>query len=94
MTQHECVSCGEDRDLCCRGLCGRCRAQARRDGTVDDFGYVKADRLADFTELRRSCSVAVAAARLGVCERTGWRYEADRGRAQLKALLRRERSAA
>jgi hypothetical protein len=93
MQSRECASCGEDRDLCCRGLCVACRSQARRDGTLDDFGYVKADRLADFTALRRSCSVAVAAARLGVCERTGWRYEAERGRARLDAVLGRRAAA-
>ena len=89
MPPRECACCGEDRDLCCRGLCVACRSQARRDGTVGEFGYIKADRLADFTELRRSCSVAVAAARLGVCERTGWRYEAERGRALVEATLER-----
>ena len=71
-----CASCGEDRDLCCRGLCEKCRAQARRDGTLASFGYVKADRLADYAALRPAFSVPVAAARIGVSERTGWRYEA------------------
>lgn len=74
----ECVSCGKTRHLHCRGLCETCRWRYRSDGTITEFGYVKADRIADYAARRRAgASVPVAAARTGVCERTGWRYEAE-----------------
>ena len=78
MQLRECDSCGELRDLPCRGLCPACRASHRRNGTLDGFGYVKADRLADFAVLRPGLSVAAASGRLGVSVRTGFRYEAER----------------
>jgi hypothetical protein len=74
----ECVSCGEIRPLCCRSLCGGCRGRHRRDGTIGDWGWVKADRVREYASLRRlGDSVPVAAVRTGVSVRTGWRYEAQ-----------------
>ena len=72
-----CDSCGHPGDLPCRGLCPACRASHRRAGTLESFGYVKADRLADFAGMRPGLSVAAAAGRLGVSVRTGFRYEAE-----------------
>jgi hypothetical protein len=61
-----------------RGLCAACRRRNRDRGTLGEFGYVKADRLADYAELRGlGVPVPAAAARLGVSERTAWRYEAE-----------------
>lgn len=73
----ECADCGQPRELTSRGLCGPCRYRNRCAGTITDFGYTKPDRLADFAELRRSHPVEAAAVRLGLSERTGWRYEAE-----------------
>lgn len=74
----ECGSCERVRPLECRGLCHTCREGRRRDGTIGGFGYVKADRVADFARLRMAgAAVAGAAGRVGVSERTGWRYEAE-----------------
>jgi hypothetical protein len=72
-----CLSCQLLRIHCCRGLCSSCRTWHRRHGTLAEFGYPKPTRLEDFTWLRitRGLSVAQAAARINVSERTGWRYE-------------------
>src|ERR1700733_5670202 len=78
----ECASCEQVRPIITRGLCSTCRHRFEWDGTITDWGYVKADRLEDYAWLRASGeSVPVAAARLGVTERTGWRYEAQLTRA-------------
>jgi hypothetical protein len=77
MPLRECLDCGQPRELVCRGLCNPCRQHHRNAGTIADFGYVKADRLADYADLRRTHSVAAAARRLGLSERTGWRYEQE-----------------
>ena len=77
----ECASCERIRPLIERGLCDSCRTLRRRDGTIGDYGYVKTDRMEDYADLRRfGESVAVAASRVGVSERTGWRYEAQLAR--------------
>lgn len=74
----ECGSCERVRPLIERGLCDSCRSLRRKDGTIGDYGYVKTDRMQDYAELRQfGESVAVAASRVGVSERTGWRYEAQ-----------------
>jgi hypothetical protein len=75
----ECASCEQVSPLICRGLCHPCRDSHLYAGTIEQFGYVKADRLADYDWLTRGCgeSLPVAAARIGVSERTAWRYEAE-----------------
>jgi hypothetical protein len=61
-----------------RGLCDSCGHARRRDGTLAEFGYVKADRRADFARYRTAgVDLAEAAGRVGVSERTGWRYETE-----------------
>ena len=73
-----CDRCGNIAELVTRRLCPSCRGQCRRAGTVEDWGYLKPDRLADFTVLRaRGYRPAVAAVRLGLSARTGYRYEAE-----------------
>ena len=74
----ECASCGQVRVIAHRGLCDPCTNRYERDGTITQWGYVKADRVADYAWLRRSGELlTVAAARVGVSERTAWRYEAQ-----------------
>ena len=74
----ECGSCERVRPLMSRGLCDVCREERRRDGTIAEFGYVKADRMADFTRYRTAgVGLAEAAGRVGVSERTGRRYEME-----------------
>ena len=74
----DCADCGRLMPMECRGLCAACRKRNGARGTLGEFGYVKADRVADYAELRRAgVPVPVAAARLGVSERTAWRYEAE-----------------
>src|SRR5271166_2150819 len=73
-----CASCERVRPLITRGLCDSCRHRYEDDGTITDWGYVKADRVQDYAWLRRSGeTLAVAASRVGVSERTAWRYEAE-----------------
>ena len=74
----ECADCGRFMPMECRGLCHACRKRNSACGTLGEFGYVKADRLADYA-LRRSrgTPLADAAAWVGVSERTAWRYEAE-----------------
>jgi hypothetical protein len=75
----ECCRCGRHRPLRPRGLCSTCRNRCTLDGTLGQYGWVRADRLAEFTELRdRHYPVEMAGARVGVCARTAWRYEAAR----------------
>ena len=74
----ECASCERVRPLISRGLCDTCRARHQENGTIGEYGYVKADRMADFARLRSSgYGVGEAARRIGVSERTGERYEAE-----------------
>lgn len=73
-----CASCEKVRPLVTRGLCDACRWLCRQDGTITQWGYVKADRLADYARLRwNGAPVPAAASRIGVSERTAWRYEAE-----------------
>ena len=73
-----CASCERVRPLVTRGLCDTCRHRYERDGTIGEWGYVKADRVADYARLRLAdYPVPVAASRIGVSERTAWRYEAQ-----------------
>ena len=74
----ECVSCGLARPILGRGLCGTCHSRHARDGTLTEYGYVKADRIAEYARLRDSGhTVASAAGRVGVTVRSGQRYEAE-----------------
>lgn len=75
----ECGSCGKDKTLKARGLCSTCRNRCTLDGTLGQYGWVRADRLAEFSQLRdRHYPVEMAGARVGVSARTAWRYEAAR----------------
>ena len=75
----ECAGCEQVLPILARGLCSRCRSWHRTHGTIGDYGYVKADRMADYVRLRDSgwCDIGEAAARIGVSERTAERYEAE-----------------
>jgi hypothetical protein len=60
-----------------RGLCGGCKQRHRREGTISEFGYVRAERIAEYAALLDGgLDPAEAAARVGVSRRTGHRYEA------------------
>lgn len=73
----ECARCGLQKPVRGRGLCFGCRSRSVRDGTISEYGYTRADRLADYVKLRRGgLGPARAAARIGVTERTAHRYEA------------------
>ena len=75
----ECGSCGRDKVIKARGLCSWCCHLRTLDGTLGQYGWVRADRLAEFRELReRHYPVELAGARVGVSARTAWRYEAAR----------------
>jgi hypothetical protein len=74
----ECARCGKVRPLLERGLCNPCRKTCHDDGTIGDYGYVKADRMADYACRRlNGDSIAAAAVRLGISKRTAERYEAQ-----------------
>ena len=74
----ECVSCGLVRPMLGRGLCGTCRSRYSADGTLAEYGYVKADRVADFARLRADgYTVTAAAGKIGVTRRSGTRYAAE-----------------
>jgi hypothetical protein len=74
----ECARCGQARPLVYRGLCAACRNRCLRDGTLAGYGYVKADRMADYAALRRRGEgTGAAGARIGVSARTAQRYEAQ-----------------
>ena len=73
-----CASCGLVRPLIHRGLCRPCRDRHWQAGTLGEFGYVKADRVADYAALRAAGeSITAAADRLGVARRTAQRYEGE-----------------
>jgi hypothetical protein len=73
-----CASCCRDQEIVTRGLCAACRSRHRRAGTLGEWGEVRGDRAATYAAWRcADVSVASAAMYVGVCERTGWRYEAD-----------------
>lgn len=81
-----CADCGRTGLIIRRGLCRPCVREHVRDGTITEFGWTRADRLAEYAALRRDgLGVAEASERAGVSCRTGWRYE---------AALSREREAA
>ena len=83
----ECGSCGLDKTLKARGLCSWCYKGRGRDGTLGQYGWVRADRLAEFGQLRdRHYPVEFAGARVGVSSRTAWRYEAARLIAPVSAV--------
>lgn len=71
-----CAECGRVRILPKRGLCASCYEAARQEGTVEGYGWTQDERLADFARYRRlGLDIGQAAARTGVCTRTGNRYE-------------------
>lgn len=84
----ECARCERERPLYSRGLCCICRRRCRADGTLADYGYVKADKIAEYALVRsrwvrgpdgelRHPTIPEAAAAAGVNCRTGQRYEAE-----------------
>jgi hypothetical protein len=65
------------RPLLCRGLCNSCIWTCRHDGTYGEYGYTKADRIADYAHRRyNGDTIGLAASRLGISRRTAERYEA------------------
>ena len=89
MTGHKgtCGCCGKTRSLKARELCTTCHVHCTLDGTLGQYGWVRADRLAEFRELReRHYPVELAGARVGVSARTAWRYEAARQLAPVSAV--------
>jgi hypothetical protein len=61
-----------------RGLCNPCVWRCRDDGTIDGYGYTKADRMADYAHRRyNGDDIGLAASRLGISRRTAERYEAQ-----------------
>ena len=74
----DCADCGQFMPMYARGLCSACFKRNQEGGTLGEFGRVRAGRLADYADLRRlGVPVPAAAVRLGVSERTAWRYEAE-----------------
>lgn len=73
----ECARCGRVRPIAYRGLCHGCENHCRKDGTIGDYGYTRADRLADYVELPRDLTARQAAERLGVSARTIERYKRE-----------------
>ena len=74
----ECAGCEQVLPILARGLCSRCRSWHRTHGTIGDYGYVKADRMADYARLRlNGHDVGPAAALVGTSKRTAERYEAE-----------------
>ena len=84
-----CDCCGHTRKIECRGLCRTCRGRAAKYGSLQEWGYVKADRLTEYQEMRAAGYTAGQSAwTVGVSERTGQRYEnelAAAGQAPWKA---------
>lgn len=80
-----CARCDQVRHLPCRGLCPACLTASRLDGTLAEYGWTYADRLAEYAQMRANrVARAECARRLGVCDRTATRYEkalADAGQA-------------
>jgi hypothetical protein len=73
----ECACCGQRRVVKRRGLCRACEKRHERAGTIADWGWTKAERLAEYRQARAGgLSPHQAAARVGVTRRTAWRYEA------------------
>jgi hypothetical protein len=72
----ECACCGRVRLIRGRGLCAGCTWSRRNDGTIGEWGWTRADRLAEYAALRGTLTRREAAARLGVSVRTADRYEA------------------
>jgi hypothetical protein len=78
----ECACCGQQRPVLCRGLCPACGWKHQKAGTLDQFGYTRRDKLADFGALRdHAVSIRDSASRIGISERTAQRYEQARRRA-------------
>ncbi|TDD45415.1 XRE family transcriptional regulator [Nonomuraea terrae] len=82
-TEVLCADCGQLSSHGGRHLCFTCYARNDYYGTLDQYPPLRtwlstAARVEDYAELRRQqyMSLRDAAARLGVSERTAWRYEA------------------
>jgi hypothetical protein len=71
-----CARCLRERPLTGRDLCEGCRKAADRAGDLEEYGYVKADRLRDY-RLLRSAGVCIreCARRMQVTHRTCQRWE-------------------
>lgn len=84
-----CARCERVWPMVRRGLCYTCARICRADGTIWDYGYTKADKMADYALARgRGLTVSQAAVQAGVDPRTGQRYEkelADTDRAPWRA---------
>jgi hypothetical protein len=90
----ECCLCGRTKRIKGRELCSACFNRSTLDGTLGNYGWVRVNRLAEFSELRdRHYPVEMAGARVGVCARTAWRYEAAR-RAGVEDATKQTRRAA
>ena len=72
----QCASCGHPRVIRRRGLCSTCTQTHAADGTIGEYGHVKADRIAEYAPLRPALTVTAAAARIGVSRATATAYEA------------------
>jgi hypothetical protein len=69
----ECARCGRVKAIRRAGLCTGCA----KHGT-DGYAITRADRMGDYAAARaEGLPVLGAAARAGVTDRTGWRYERD-----------------
>lgn len=74
----ECARCGKLRMLPCRGLCRGCLKVTTKNGTIREYGWTKADRMAEYARCRSGgLHLREAAERTGVDERTAWRYETE-----------------
>ena len=90
-----CLGCRRERPHAARGLCGACYAAKRHRGTVAEVPRIgrpvltdaKRGRLEDFAELLGwGVTFEGACSRLGVTERTGWRYMAHLRSQEVAAL--------
>lgn len=81
-----CADCERPKPIAYRGLCGSCADRHFKDGTIADYGWTRADRLAEYSGLlRQGLTPGEAAERMGICRETAYKY----GRA-----LRQEQRAA
>ena len=82
------VRCRRTRNISRAGFCPRCHRRWVRRG--------KPGRVEEYVELTRDVGLArgAAARRMGVCERTAWRYEADLRQAASNWGVRRQRAGA
>ena len=73
-----CGRCRQVRPVISRGLCSTCDQRSRDDGTIEDYGWLKPDKMDAFATYRgRGLSIPAAARAAGISPRTGQRYETD-----------------